>query len=71
METAEDQFKKSLQSPDAYLVNPFNILAFGCGLSSQKGSFIDVQLYCKDVSQVEDEDTRTTSIMLLTHVLLT
>ena len=37
-----------------------NILAFGCQLSLQKSSIVDVQLGCKDASKVKDEDTRTT-----------
>ena len=42
----------------------FKILAFGCWLFLQKSSIVDVQLGCKNASQVEDKDTRTMSLML-------
>ena len=34
------------------------ILAFGCWLSSQKNSIVDIELGCKDASRFEDKDTR-------------
>ena len=36
----------------------FNILAFGCELSLQKSFVLDVQLGCKDASEVKDKDTK-------------
>ena len=45
-------------------ITQMKVLTFGCWLSLQKSSIVDVQLGCKDASQVEDKYTRATSLML-------
>ena len=42
-----------------------HILAFGCQLSSERSSIIDVQLGCKGASDILEKDTRAATLKLL------